>query len=88
MRITYRQLQVYLLHLHPEQLDCDVTVEFDGEAYAADFRIVDEENDVGLDPNHPVVYVPKGDPERISNEEFAAHIEDVRKENGFGPLGE
>lgn len=88
MRITYRQLQVYISHLHPEQLNSDVTVEIEGEAYAADFRIVDDENEVGLEVNHPVIYVSGDESERSNDTEVLKHIELINKAGGFGPLTE
>jgi hypothetical protein len=91
MRITYRQLLKYLPHLSEDQLDADVTVEVDGEAYAADFRIVGEANEVGLETNHPVIYVCQlfGDTNgRATDAQVLSHIKDIEGANGFGAIGE
>jgi len=86
LRITYRQVKMYLDRLHESQLDCDLTVQIDDEFLTADFRIM-AETDV-LESNHPVIYIPPGDSERASNKVVLEHIKGIQETGGFGQVGE
>jgi L-cysteine desulfidase len=63
----------------------------DGEAYAADFRIASDTNEVGLEANHPVIYVCQlfGDTEdRATDAKVLSHIRDIEAANGFSTIGD
>lgn len=53
---TYRQLMEACQQMNEDQLDSNISVQFDDEWMPAELRI-NEEDDV-LDANHPVIYVP------------------------------
>lgn len=85
MRITYRQLQKILNELHPEQLDCDVTVEVDGEFFSADLRICGE-TDV-LDENHPVIFAATDTSyPSASNVDVEDYIKNLQNADRIGPI--
>lgn len=90
MRITYRQLRHYLDCLSESQLDCDVTIEDDGDTpWFGTFAIIGEDSDKGLEVNHPVIYCPAqtGLEPRMTDEMVAEHIASIYVDNGFGPVG-
>lgn len=93
MRITYRQLKMYLDKCSDEQLDCDCTVQIpdeeEGEFFGVDFRIINE-SDV-LDANHPVLYVYDTNIERndvrVTDQEVNTHIRAIEQAGGFDSMG-
>jgi len=58
--MTYKDLLNFLLTLDEEQLQSDVTVNFDDEYYSiSSTEVMDEDDDDGdiLDPGHPYLIV-------------------------------
>lgn len=53
---TYRELRQYLDDLNEDQLDKNITVEFNGEFFPAEFQDSPDYTDV-LDEDHPVIVV-------------------------------
>lgn len=56
VKMTYRELLQALSALDDSQLDCDVSIEFNGEFYEVSEMYVVDETDV-LDVDHPVIRV-------------------------------
>ena len=80
-------MREYINRLHPDQLDCDVTVEMDDEAYAAEFRILNTDNTLGLEGNHPVIFIPlRQEQLRATAKDLQEHFDAIEKDNGFGPV--
>lgn len=93
MRITYRQLQMYLNKLHEEQLDCDVTIQFQGDSgetqwLPADFRIIDVESDSGLETNHPVIVEQPVELQNAADFAISWRISSMIDAGDFGPIGD
>lgn len=90
MRITYRQVKMYLDCLSQDQLDCDLTIHMEGEAFPADFRILGQEcaDELGLETNHPVIYARHNvNDDRSTDEDIHDHIVRINQMSGFGPVG-
>jgi hypothetical protein len=93
MRITYRQLKMYLDKLHEEQLDCDVTIQFryeDGDTVwcPAEFQIVDIELDSGLETNHPLLVQQPIELHNAADFAIKRHIEGLIDSGDIGPIGD
>lgn len=88
MRITYRQLKIYLDQLSESQLDCDVTFEDEvGECFAAGFAVAGMGHG-SLEENHPFIFWHNpNDESRFTDEDVADHIVSIRADDGFGEVG-
>lgn len=95
MRITYEQLARIIQEMSIDQRSCDVTVvlitDGDNEIYPAELRIIAADNDVGLETNHPVLFVDyETNLDETGRHTWATideYIKSLVKDNAFSPVG-
>lgn len=86
--ITFGQLKEILEHLHPDQLACTVTVETqETEAFPCTFNVMDVDNSLGLENNHPVLTIVDGGGNRTTESELKNFMGIYQNIKCFGPVG-
>ena len=87
MRITYRTLGELIKRMNDFQLDCDVTVLLVDDrgryAIAGELALADEDNDDGLEAEHPVIFIDAESVWKDLNHTRVSDVDTIAKKIGL-----